>query len=158
MRSTHSVSGCFAVEKYPMVATALDKLKQLRYGSTPPDEETNSIYIKINAEVLAGKKLNDIKKTLALSNYTGWFDFANDHPTKLKEAMVMCGNEYNKDVKDEEAADFYSKQGTVLCLGNPSIEVLDNYLCLMCSDGTLYTNLNKYHTKFLWLITFDFLE
>jgi len=154
----HTFSVHFAFEKYPTVATALNKLKQLCYGSTHPDEERNSISFKIYAEVLAGKKLNDIKKTLALSNYTEWFDLGNDFPTKIKETMVMCGNEYNKDVKDEEAADFYSKQGTVLCLGNPSIEVLDNYLCLMCSDGTLYTNLNKYHTKFLWLKTLDFLE
>jgi len=158
LHERHTFSVRFALGKYPTVATALDKLRQLRYGSKSPDEETNIISLRIDAEFLAGKKLNDIKKTLALSEYTGWFDFANDPPTKLKEAMVMCGNEYNKDVKDEEAADFYSRERLALCLCNPSIEVLDNFLCLRCPDEKLYTSFNKYHSNFLWLKTLNFLE
>jgi len=71
---------------------------------------------------------------------------------------MMCGNEYNKDVSNEEAADFYSRQRLALCLCNPSIEALDSFLCLRCPDKKLYTNLNKYHSNFFWLKSLNFLE
>jgi len=149
----------FALDKFPTVGTALDKLRQLHYGSESSDEEKNKISLNIKAEELAGDKVNKIKKTLKLNTDTGWFDFANDPPTKLKDAMVMCGKAYTKTLKNEkEISEFYSTKTAILSLCNPTIEVLDLFLCLRWSGGTLGSNMNKYPAIFLWPKAIEFLD
>jgi len=158
-RERHTFTVRFALQEFPTVGTALDKLRQLHYGSASSAEEKNRISLNINAKVLAGDEVKNIKKTLKLNTSAGWFDFANDPPTKLKDAMVMCGKEHIKKLKNEkEISQFYTTQQAFFSLCNPTMEVLDLFLCLRWSGGTLGSNMNKYQAIFLWPKAIEFLD